>query len=84
MRDTGWQADGTRDVGDFRLAAYASPGTMDSFRARLFHVGSDGDAEIEHDLCGPIGAATLDDAKRAAEDALRQFCRDTLACLGDG
>jgi len=36
----------------------------------------------EHDAEGVAGS--LDDAKRAAEDALRKLCRDTLAALGDG
>lgn len=77
VTDTGWK-DGTRDVGRFRLAVIDA-GRLDLFHARVFFVTPD--AEV--DLCGPIVAADADDAKRAAEDALRAMCRDVLAALGE-
>jgi len=76
MRDTGWRgtviANRTLSVGPGR--------TSITLRAWLSDEGAD--------VFGTIDLNVLDapaaNAKRAAEDALRQLCRDTLACLGDG
>lgn len=72
MRDTGWQDD-HRVLSDDKL----------DVRITLI-VWPDAGFVVVGDFNFADGDVLDIDAKRAAEDALRKLCRDTLACLGDG
>lgn len=69
VRDTGWR-DGERHVGDFILTAHPTGWAYIS---------------LDHGDDTRTTLLTLHsmEPKRAAEDALRQLCRDTLTALGD-
>ena len=75
MRDTGWAKETLLDVSIWRREI--TPATLT--------VAGDGrwwcDVDWEPTVEGR--APDLDAAKRAAEDALRDLCRQTLAALGD-
>ena len=76
MRDTGWQREGEsafygRTVGAFRLVAVDRGGWWLAV------------AESDEPTLAHGRLEDLDPNKRAAEDALRKLCRDTLAALGE-
>lgn len=77
VRDTGWRRDDpakpwceSRQVGPFLL-------DITKISVRVW--GANGCLHTEDRLTRPRASA-----KRAAEDALRTLCRDTLTALGDG
>ena len=72
MRDTGWQ-NNCRALSDDKL----------DVRIRLT-VWPDAGFVVVGDFNFADSGVLDVDAKRAAEDALRKLCRDTLAALGDG
>lgn len=74
VRDTGW-VDGERRIGDFSLCAVQYEGHV---RVRVYADTFDGLVQVVPTLT----RADLDTGQRAAEDALRKLCRDTLAALG--
>ena len=80
VRDTGWIGDETRqrrDIdGRWGLWVAASAGR---WFAGIAFTGADDWCPVMES----IECADLDAAKRAAEDALRQLCRDTLKALGE-
>lgn len=75
VRDTGWRRGTvrpwhTRAVGPFDLDA---------------RDGGEFDVNVNRAVTmAPFVPGDLESAKRAAEDALRTLCRDTLTALGDG
>ena len=83
VRDTGWEDYGfdfvyeNRTIGEFHLSASTNG------EWRLYQ-GATGTHDIAR---GTIDAGysfeRMTAAKRAAEDALRQLCRDTLKALGE-
>lgn len=83
VRDTGWVDETFPVDGDGRDGSWVRRiGDVATLR-----VGADGDwwgvyLPQEEVLRGEVGSVAA--AKRAAEDALRTLCRDTLKALGDG
>lgn len=77
MRDTGW-AGNERDIGSWRLSVASDPHFPHrQWRARVFFVV--GGRET---FAAPTRYADSEaTARRAAEDALRDLCRATLAAL---
>lgn len=81
MRDTGWQTGDQYDTGYTRRTIEEF--TLTATRNRwIVHVVKSNGCDFTR-LAGG-SSANRDDAKRAAESALRALCRDTLAALGDG
>lgn len=77
VRDTGWDSGGQRTVGQFVL--HAIQFDREFVRARVWFDHGDTLGQAAPTTKHP----TQDAAKRAAEDALRTLCRDTLTALGD-
>jgi len=75
VRDTGW-LDGQRAIGPFVLDVF-------SFRGRWRSHAWFSSGTSLHSLA-MADAPDVDAAKRAAESALRELCRETLKALGDG
>lgn len=85
VRDTGWATRGPnfqgkhfseRTVGAFTMTAWPGEG----WEIETLEPSGDGFADTAVISSG----SDSQDNKRAAEDALRQLCRDTLTALGDG
>lgn len=75
MTDSGWK-DGQRNVGaSYILDAFAYRGMV------RWHVWFNSGTHLHTIQRGD--AADIDAAKRAAENALRDLCRETLAALGN-
>lgn len=75
VRDTGWRSESLLDVVIWRR----------TIGGAVLSAAEDGrwwcDVDDVPTIAG--GESDIASAKRAAEDALREFCRDTLAALGE-